>query len=511
MGRGCPWGRPQCSGVSPAGSAVAVLGGSRCTPLLGGGLRGPKKLPAPASAHHILFSPCSVHILGCVSPVLPQTAEVRQEKGSGSGGSTKTLPGSQVQRRELARALPPPQHPAPAPHSRCLAPHQFQAWGPSHGAGAPPGHTTWPTSSSLAMSTLTEPLTQPRHPAVLSCSPASCAARPAVHLAPPPRLHLSPCSASAQAALLQGCRELLSACEQEPRDSSSSSQALTARGGSPDLGRFPLERAATHAPPCSQAGLQQGHRPGRAGGRRGEGLGQDGAQPHHAVCTPLALPRAPRLYQHRGERPAPSCPLRGPEASSARGRRDERDAPCCRWQEPYGAGATGPAVGTGSLREAEGTGHLPALVATEGHRKAWKLEAQSSLTVPMARRPRVGQGEPGGHRAARQQLPAAGTPGCPRRPRSVWSRGRRLWQREAPAAGAHAPAAANPRSLPAQGPAGAHGQRPVAQSHLEDTELGKFVAAAPRPGLPAPCQPPTPTAAAGGVFLERFYPSVLEL
>lgn len=251
----------------------------------GGGLRGPKKLPAPASAHHILFSPCSVHILGCVSPVLPQTAEVRQEKGSGSGGSTKTLPGSQVQRRELARALPPPQHPAPAPHSRCLAPHQFQAWGPSHGARAPPGHTTWPTSSSLATSTLTEPLTQPQHPAVPSCSPASCAARPAVHLAPPPRLHLSPCSASAQAALLQGCRELLSACEQEPRDSSSSSQALTARSGSPDLGRFPLERAATHAHPALKQGCSKGIAPAglEAGGVRG--WGRMGLSPT-TLCAP---------------------------------------------------------------------------------------------------------------------------------------------------------------------------------------------------------------------------------
>ena len=34
--------------------------------------------------------------------------------------------------------------------------------------------------------------------------------------------------------------------------------------------------------------------------------------------------------------------------------------------------------------------HLPALAATEGQRKAWKLEAQSSLTVPMLRRSRAG-------------------------------------------------------------------------------------------------------------------------
>lgn len=32
-----------------------------------------------------------------------------------------------------------------------------------------------------------------------------------------------------------------------------------------------------------------------------------------------------------------------------------------------------------------GTHCLPALAATEGHRNAWKLEAQSSLTVPMPR------------------------------------------------------------------------------------------------------------------------------
>lgn len=161
------------------------------------------------------------------------------------------------------------------------------------------------------MSPLTEPLTQPQHPAVPSCSPALCAARPAVHLAPPPCLHLSPCSASAQAALPQGCRELLSAHEQEPRDSSSSSQALTARSGSPDLGRFPLERAATHAPPCSQAGLQQGHRPGRAGGRRGEGLGQDGVRSHRAVCTPWLCRGLPGSTSTVGSAPHPAVPCGG--------------------------------------------------------------------------------------------------------------------------------------------------------------------------------------------------------
>lgn len=42
-------------------------------------------------------------------------------------------------------------------------------------------------------------------------------------------------------------------------------------------------------------------------------------------------------------------------------------------------------MGTPQHRGEGGTQCLPALAATEGQRNAWKLEAQSSLTVPMLR------------------------------------------------------------------------------------------------------------------------------
>lgn len=48
------------------------------------------------------------------------------------------------------------------------------------------------------------------------------------------------------------------------------------------------------------------------------------------------------------------------------------------WAPPCLLGDGNPAAQRGG-----GTQCLPALAATEGHRNAWKLEAQSSLTVPM--------------------------------------------------------------------------------------------------------------------------------
>lgn len=284
-GKGLPVGpAPVQRGVT-SGLGRGCAGGLPLHPTAGGGAAGPQETSCPR-----LGAPHPVFTVLCAHPGLRQprpSPDSRGASGEGLGvrGLQEDPPRQPGPAPRAGQGPAPPQHPAPAPHSRCLAPHQFQAWGPSHGAGAPPGHTTWPTSSSLATSTLTEPLTQPQHPAVPSCSPALCAARPAVHLAPPPRLHLSPCSASAQAALPQGCRELLSAREQEPRDSSSSSQALTARSGSPDLGRFPLERAATHAHPALKWGCSKGIAPAglEAGGVRG--WGRMGLSPT-TLCAP---------------------------------------------------------------------------------------------------------------------------------------------------------------------------------------------------------------------------------
>lgn len=155
-GKGLPVGpAPVQRGVT-SGLGRGCAGGLPLHPTAGGGLRGPKKLPAPASAHHILFSPCSVHILGCVSPVLPQTAEVRQEKGSGSGGSTKTLPGSQVQRRGLARALPPPSTQLLHPTAAASLPTSSRLGGPAmglehhQGTRRGPRAAAWPRPLSLS-------------------------------------------------------------------------------------------------------------------------------------------------------------------------------------------------------------------------------------------------------------------------------------------------------------------------------------------------------------------------
>lgn len=172
---------------------------------------------------------------------------------------------------------------------------------------------------------------------------------------------------------------------------------------------------------------------------------------------------------------------------------------------------------------------LPALAATEGQRKAWKLEAQSSLTVPMLRRSRSdGAGRsrqrPGRCRMAEQQarrcrcLRAGCRQGSRRTPRSGWSRGRRLWQgsssgrspRASPSQSPPLPACTPARSLPAHQPALLPMLRTAAQSHLEDKEFGNSPAAPPPQVACPPAAPLPPRGAGSGVFLEQFYPSVLE-
>lgn len=103
----------------------------------------------------------------------------------------------------------------------------------------------------------------------------------------------------------------------------------------------------------------------------------------------------------------------------------------------------------------EGTKRLPALAATEGQRKAWKLEAQSSLTVPMllkslqdtAHSNRAGRGLAGaGWQSSR--LPGAGSCRLEFSLLQLESGKAALTALAAPVAGAHASAAANPCRLP---------------------------------------------------------------
>lgn len=95
--------------------------------------------------------------------------------------------------------------------------------------------------------------------------------------------------------------------------------------------------------------------------------------------------------------PAGARCLQRPKLGKAGRRRqqDGKDTLCCFQQEPYGARAIWSrshghrhvcwGMGTPRHRGEGGTQCLPALAATEGQRNAWKLEAQSSLTVPMLR------------------------------------------------------------------------------------------------------------------------------
>lgn len=197
-------------------------------PTAGGGCGAPRNFLPPPRRTTSCFHRALCTSWVASAPSFPRQPRCIRRRARGQGAPRRPSQAA----RSSTEGWPgpcPPCHPVPAPHSRCLAPHQFQAWGPSHGAGAPPGHTTWPTSSSLATSALTEPLTQPQHPAVLPCivccSPCHAPRSPST---PAPLTVLGLSAGSAAAGL--------SAREQEPRDSSSSSQALTAGAGLPWAG-----------------------------------------------------------------------------------------------------------------------------------------------------------------------------------------------------------------------------------------------------------------------------------
>lgn len=156
-------------------------------------------------------------------------------------------------------------------------------------------------------------------------------------------------------------------------------------------------------------------------------------------------------------------------------------------QEPYGAGATDAATSAGRpgtpRRAGWGVKRLPALAATEGQRKAWKLEAQSSLTVPMLRRC-------GGRQEQAEAWPVpcgwvqAGQPQDSR------------WLEPGKAALPGELQLRSPRASPSQSPlsclhstCSAPGLRPpAAQSHLEVEEFGKRR----QPPARAGCTPAAP-------------------
>lgn len=180
--------------------------GAPAAPHCWGGAAGPQETSCPR-----LGAPHPVFTVLCAHPGLRQprpSPDSRGASGEGLGvrGLHKDPPRQPGPAPRAGQGPAPHHHPAPAPHSRCLAPHQFQAWGPSHGAGAPPGHTTWPTSSSLATSTLTEPLTQPRpgpaatvlQPRIVCCSPCRAPRSPST---PAPLTVLSLSAGSAAAGL----------------------------------------------------------------------------------------------------------------------------------------------------------------------------------------------------------------------------------------------------------------------------------------------------------------------
>jgi len=87
------------------------------------GARGAPRNFLPASAHHILFSPRRVRILGCVSPVLPHRRPRRvRRRVWGRAAAGKTLPGGRALRPQPARALVPLRHcPACHPRAQSLA------------------------------------------------------------------------------------------------------------------------------------------------------------------------------------------------------------------------------------------------------------------------------------------------------------------------------------------------------------------------------------------------------
>lgn len=256
-------------------------------------------------------------------------------------------------------------------------------------------------------------------------------------------------------------------------------------GGQPSIAspvqqalRFPAQISVWRVPPraalaatrtcSSKGGLALTRHPGQR--RRARGWGRtchSRTELHASSWPPPPAPEHPRSQRGTRHRcramphEAARCPAILPGLSTCRGPSPGRPAMHRgrRWQDgkdsvPLSVEATwSPTRGHRHVRQGdrdptasrgEGTKRLPALAATEGQRKAWKLEAQSSLTVPMLRRPvqdtasSDGAGESrqrtGGCCVAEQQAPRCWDPragcrqGSRRSPHSGWSRGRRLWQ-----------------------------------------------------------------------------------
>lgn len=114
--------------------------------------------------------------------------------------------------------------------------------------------------------------------------------------------------------------------------------------------------------------------PTAALGQEGEGLLDLSLCATCTRCAPTGspAPHSSNVVQYQPHPQPRACG--GPSLAAHGGRRqqDDWDSLCRCQHEPYGARATGTssARGTGMLQRAEGTKHLPAVVATEGQRKA---------------------------------------------------------------------------------------------------------------------------------------------
>ena len=248
-GLGRPQGRAQ---GAASGCCWALLWGaaarSCCAPQLGGPRRAPRNF-LPISAHHILFSPRRVCILGCVSPILPhrQPRCVRRRVW-GQAAPGKTLPGGWTPHAEPARALILlSRSPAHCPCSLCPEPgreHTSTATAslPSgsrlaHSPCTTPGPRCGRASTSLAMSTHTE-----------HCAGARSAARQAPRLLSAPftvlrRSRARCCSASA-ASRAQGWPEEVSQHHAAPRSHPRSHpQTAAAHTGSQPSTASPTQQA----------------------------------------------------------------------------------------------------------------------------------------------------------------------------------------------------------------------------------------------------------------------------
>lgn len=171
---------------------------------------------------------------------------------------------------------------------------------------------------------------------------------------------------------------------------------------------------------------------------------------------PLCSHRLPSTpFQQYGAIPAaPGAQgLWGPEPGSAQGKEAARRlrlsvllSARAIWSQSYGH-----LICWGDRDAAASRGH-EAPTCRGGHggaEEGLKAGGAELADRPHAAQPRLpwGRQRAGGHHTAAAAPCSRGCPGCPR---SSWSRIRRLWQREAPAAGAHAPGPSQSRSVPAQ-------------------------------------------------------------